>query len=56
MALPLLLSVRKWVGSVLTPGLTFSFTQVKVKGMPHFTEWTLHLKEIYPHSKMPLWR
>ena len=30
--LPLFVSVRKWVGSVLTSGLTFNFTQVKVKG------------------------
>ena len=30
-ALPLFISVRKWVGSVLTSGLTFNFTQVKVK-------------------------
>ena len=30
--LPLFISVRKWVGSVLTSGLTFNFTQVKVKG------------------------
>ena len=29
--LPLFISVRKWVGSVLTSGLTFNFTQVKVK-------------------------
>ena len=27
--LPLFISVRKWVGSVLTSGLTFNFTQVK---------------------------
>ena len=31
-ALPLLISVRKWVGSLLTSGLAFNFTQVKVKG------------------------
>ena len=31
-ALPLFISVRKWVGSVLTSGLTFNFTQVKIKG------------------------
>ena len=31
-ALLLFISVRKWVGSVLTPGRTFNFTQVKVKG------------------------
>ena len=30
-ALPLFISVRKRVGSVLTSGLTFNFTQVKVK-------------------------
>ena len=30
-ALPLFISVRKWVGSVFTSGLTFNFTQVKVK-------------------------
>ena len=30
--LPLIISVREWVGSVLTSGLTFNFTQVKVKG------------------------
>ena len=31
-ALPLFISFRKWVGSVLTSGLTFNFTRVKVKG------------------------
>ena len=31
-ALPLFISIRKWVGSVLTSGLIFDFTQVKVKG------------------------
>ena len=31
-ALPLFISVRKWVGLVLTSGLTSIFTQVKVKG------------------------
>ena len=31
-ALPLFTSVREWVGSVLTSGLKFNFTQVKVKG------------------------
>ena len=30
--LPLFISVRKWVGLVLTSGLTFNFNQVKVKG------------------------
>ena len=31
-ALPLFVSVRKWLGSELTSGLTFNFTQVKFKG------------------------
>ena len=31
-ALPLFITVRKWVGPVLTSGLTFNFIQVKVKG------------------------
>ena len=31
-SLSLFISVREWVGSVLTSGLTFNFTQVKVKG------------------------
>ena len=31
-ALLLFTSVREWVGSVLTSGLKFNFTQVKVKG------------------------
>ena len=31
-ALPLFISVREWVGLVLTSGFTFHFTQVKVKG------------------------
>ena len=31
-ALPFFINVRKLVGSVLTSGLTFKFTQVKVKG------------------------
>ena len=41
-ALPLFISVRKWVGSVFTSGLTFNFTQVKVKkvGMPHRVKFT----------------
>ena len=29
---PLFISARKWVGLVLTSGLAFNFTQVKVKG------------------------
>ena len=42
-ALPaLFISVRKLVGSVFTSGLTFNFTQVKVKkvGMPHRVNFT----------------
>ena len=31
-ALPLFISARKLVDSVLTSGLTFNFTQIKVKG------------------------
>ena len=31
-ASPLFISVRKLVGSVLTSGLTFNITQVKVEG------------------------
>ena len=44
-ALPLFISVRKWVGSVFTSGLTFNFTQVKVKkvGMSH----RVNLKKIF---------
>ena len=36
-ALSLFISVGKWVGLVFTSGLTFNFTQVKVRkaGMPH---------------------
>ena len=30
-AIPLFISVRKWIGSALTSGLKFNFTQVKVK-------------------------
>ena len=46
-SLPLLISVRKWVGSVLTSGLTFTFTQVKVKGRyasPHGLSFTSEKK------------
>ena len=41
-ALPLFISVRKWVASVFTSGLTFNFAQVKVKkvGMPHSVNFT----------------
>ena len=37
LALPLFISVRKWVGSVFNSGFTFNFTEVKVKKvvMPH---------------------
>ena len=42
-ALPaLFISVRKLVGSVLTSGLTFNFTQVKVKGR-HAAQSELHI-------------
>ena len=36
-ALPLLISAKKWEGSVFTAGLTFNFTQLKFKKvtMPH---------------------
>ena len=40
--LPLFTSVRKWVGSVLTSGPTFNFTQVKVKGR-HASHSELHI-------------
>ena len=54
-ALPLFISVRKWVGSVLTSGLTLNFTQVKVKGRhASQSDRTLLLKKNYPHSKTPL--
>ena len=44
--LPLFISVRKWVGSVLTSGLTLNFTQVKVKGRhASQSDRTLHLKK-----------
>ena len=53
--LPLFISVRKWVGTVLTSGLTLNFTQVKVKGThASQSDRTLHLKKSYPHSKTPL--
>ena len=53
-ALPLFISVRKLVGSVLALGLTFNFTQVTVKraGMPHRVN--LIKKKKYNHSKTPL--
>ena len=50
-ALPLFISVRKWVGLVLTSGLTFNFTQVKVKdrhaSQRHLYEYrTLYVKKL----------
>ena len=50
-ALPLFISVKKWVDSVFTSGLTFNFTQVKVKkvGMPHRVNFTILKND--PHSK-----
>ena len=44
--LTLFISVRKWVGSVLTSGLTFNFTQVKVKGRYHSQSEIWILKKI----------
>ena len=41
-ALPLFISVTNWVGSVLTSGLTFNFTQVKVKGR-HVSQSELYI-------------
>ena len=38
----LFISVRKLVGSVLTSGLTFNFTQVKVKGR-HASQCELYI-------------
>ena len=40
--LSLFISVRKWVSSVLTSGLTFNFTQVKVKDR-HASQSDLHI-------------
>ena len=53
-ALPLFISVRKWVGSVLISGLTFNFTQVKVKGGHGSQSEFYILKKNLPHSKTPL--
>ena len=44
--LPLFTSVRKWVGLVLTSGLTFNLTQVKVKGR-HASESELYILKKY---------
>ena len=41
-ALPLFISVREWVGSVLTSGLTFNLLKLKLKvGMPHKVNFNL---------------
>ena len=53
-ALPLFISVREWVGSVLSSGLTFNFTQVKFK-VRHASQNELYiLGKNYPHSKTSL--
>ena len=53
-ALPLFISVREWVGSVLSSGLTFNFTQVKFK-VRHASQNELYiLDKNYPHSKTSL--
>ena len=52
-ALPLFISVRKWLGSVFTSGLTFNITQVKVKGS-RASQSELYILKKYPHSKTPL--
>ena len=50
--LPLFINVRKWVGSVLTSGLTFNFTQVKVKDR-HASQSELYiLKKIVLTQKL----
>ena len=43
-AVPLFITVRKWVGSLLTSGLTSNFTQVKVKGR-HVSQSELYIFE-----------
>ena len=48
--LQLFIGVRKLVGSVLTSGLAFEFTQVKVKGR-HASQSELYILKKYPHSK-----
>ena len=49
--LQLFISVRKLVGSVLTSGLTFKFTQVKVKGR-HVSQSELYiLKDILTQKR-----
>ena len=50
--LPLFISVRKWVGSVVTSGLTFNFNQVKVKGR-HASQSELYIlkKIILPQKR-----
>ena len=50
-ALPLFISVRKWVCSVLISGLTFNFTQVKVKGR-HSSQSELYiLKKVFTQKR-----
>ena len=51
---PLFISVRKWVGSVLTSGVTFNFTQVKVKGRHALQSELYILKKILLTQKMSL--
>ena len=55
-ALPLFISVRKCVGSVLTSGLTLTFTQIKVKDRyaSQSEHFLVHLEKNYPRSKTPL--
>ena len=45
-SLPLFISVREWVGSVLISGLKFNFTQVKVQGRPASQSELYTLKKI----------
>ena len=53
--LSLFISVRKWVSSVLTSGLTFNFTQVKVKGRHASLQGVNFTSEKNsPNSKTPL--
>ena len=56
-ALPLFINVIIWefqVGSLFTLDPLHNFTHIKVKEVC-LTEWTLHLKKVFPsHSKMLL--
>ena len=48
-SLSLIISVSEWVGSVLSSGLTFNLTQLKLKlklKVDMLTEQTLHVKKI----------